>query len=186
MDFGNAPYLAKLFLLVALILACAATDVCTRRVPNSILLPALIASLFLSSLADGLAGLVDSLAGLAIGLLILMPLHVLGRMGAGDIKLLGVVGSILGAWGATVAGLATMMAGAILGIAYMIWLVVRPERTSLTGQEGQRNADEAMVRGGGTSFSAVRTAEVPYAVAVAAGTFAAIVYLDLLVEAGIV
>lgn len=184
MEFGDPLQLAKLFLLVALIIICSATDVRARRVPNSVLLPALLASLFLNSLADGLTGLVDSLAGLAIGLLMLMPFHLLGRMGAGDIKLLGVVGSVLGAWGATVAGLATMMAGAILGIVYLAWLVVKPAVISRVSQLVQRLSGNAeappdLLPG------QIGAAEIPYAIAIAGGTLAALLYLDLLTEIGI-
>ncbi|MGH8168186.1 MAG: prepilin peptidase, partial [Woeseiaceae bacterium] len=129
-------------------------------------------------------GLADSLAGLAIGLLMLMPLHVLGRMGAGDIKLLGVVGSILGAWGAVVAGLASMMAGGILGILYVVWVATKPSVTSRTSRvatfgTGKNAPADAM------SSRAVRVAEIPYAVAIAAGTFATLAYLGLLSEVGI-
>ena len=171
-------------MLVVLMTLCSATDLSTRRIPNAVLLPVLMAALFLNSLAGGLAGLADSLAGLAIGLLMLMPLHVLGRMGAGDIKLLGVVGSILGAWGAVVAGLASMMAGGILGILYVAWVATKSSVTSRTsrvatfGTEKNPPADAMSSR-------AVRAAEIPYAVAIAAGTFATLAYLGLLTEVSI-
>lgn len=170
--------LTKALLLIGLVVFCSVTDLSMRRIPNVILFATLMTALFLSSLIDGLHGLVDSLAGLAIGLLMLMPLHVLGRMGAGDVKLLGVVGSLLGAWGAVVAGLATMMAGGVLGALYVLWIGIRTllesHRSHLSGfLTGKKPAP-----GGATS--SLRAAEVPYALAIAAGTIAALLYLDLL------
>ena len=185
MEFENSIEVTKLLLLLFLVLICSVTDLSVRRIPNAILLPALMAAIYLNSLAGGLAGLIDSIAGLALGVLMLLPLHVLGRMGAGDVKLLGVVGSILGAWGAIVAGLATMMAGGILGIAYILWLFAKPAfiaqvsriKGFMTGEAGQQ--PDPM------QFASVRAAEIPYAIAIAAGTFATLIYLDLLLEVNI-
>jgi prepilin peptidase CpaA len=178
-QFADSIQLTKVLLLILLVMFCSATDLSTRRIPNAVLLPALMSALFLNSLAGGLAGLVDSIAGLAIGIVMLLPLYVLGRMGAGDLKLLGVVGSILGTWGAVVAGFATMIAGGILGVLYLAWLLVKPDVVSrilhlasfITGKEP---LDDAM------SFETARAAEIPYALAITAGSFATLVYLGLL------
>ena len=165
-------------LLILILTICSFTDMSVRRIPNAVLLPALMTALFLNSVAGGVGGLLDSLAGLAVGLLMLMPLHILGRMGAGDIKLLGVVGSVLGGWGAVVAGLATMMAGGILAVTYVLWLLFKPEVASsslpkfITGKTAA--PDEEI------SLNAARAAEIPYAVAIAVGTGATLIYLDLL------
>jgi prepilin peptidase CpaA len=156
-----------------------------RRVPNAVLLPALMTALFLNSVDGGLAGLADSVAGLAIGLVMLMPLHVLGRMGAGDIKLMGVVGSILGAWGAILAGVATMMAGGVLALLYLVWLFIKPGVVSRVSRIVLRVTGRAAAPGDGMSWQTVRAAEIPYVLAVAAGTFATLIYLDLLTEVSI-
>jgi prepilin peptidase CpaA len=182
MEFHDSIELTKIALLVSLLLFCSATDLSTRRVPNAVLLPALMTALFLNSVDGGLAGLADSVAGLAIGLLMLMPLRVLGRMGAGDIKLLGVVGSILGAWGAIVAGLATMMAGGILALLYLVWLFIKPGVVSRVSRIVLRVTGKAAGPNDGMSWSTVRAAEIPYALAVAVGTFATLIYLGLLTE----
>jgi prepilin peptidase CpaA len=184
MEFNDSIELTKIALLVSLLLFCSATDLSMRRVPNAVLLPALMTALFLNSVDGGFAGLVDSIAGLALGLLMLMPLHVLGRMGAGDIKLMGVVGSILGAWGAIVAGLATMMAGGILAVLYVIWLFTMPDVVLRVSRIVLRVTGKA-ARGDGMSWQTVRAVEIPYVLAVAAGSFATLIYLDLLTEVSI-
>jgi prepilin peptidase CpaA len=176
-EFADSIQLTKVLLLMLLVMFCSASDLSTRRIPNAVLLPALVAALFLNSLAGGLTGLIDSVAGLAIGIVMLLPLYILGRMGAGDLKLLGVVGSILGAWGAIVAGFATMIAGGILGILYLAWLLMKPDviarmshlASFFTGKEPPNVV----------AFESVRAAEIPYAIAIAAGTFCTLIYLDL-------
>ncbi len=179
MELTDPLQLTKALLLISLVIFCSVTDLSVRRIPNSILFATLMTALFLSSLIDGLHGLIDSLAGLAIGLLMLMPLHVLGRMGAGDVKLLGVVGSLLGAWGAVVAGLATMMAGGVLGVVYLLWIAAAPILKSYASRISGLLTGKKAAPGGATS-STLRAAEIPYAVAIAAGTIAALFYLDLL------
>jgi prepilin peptidase CpaA len=176
--------LSKALLLMVLLVSCSVTDLSVRKIPNAVLLPALMTSLFLNSVAGGLAGLADSIAGLVIGLLMLMPLHVLGRMGAGDIKLMGVVGSTLGAWGAVVAGLATMMAGGVLAILYVVWLLTKPGIVSWISRATQPFTGNAAASDDMT-WQTVRAAEIPYAVAIAAGTFATLGYLGLLTEVSI-
>ena len=182
----NSIQLAELLLLVSVVVVCTATDLSVRRIPNVVLVPALMTALFFSAFDAGLTGLTDSLGGLVVGILMLMPLHLLGRMGAGDIKLLGVIGSMLGTWGAIVAGLATMIAGSLLGIAYIVWVYMKPEVIRRMSQLAQRFTGTTK----GTLPIAARTSEgdgfgpteIPYALAIAAGTFAALFYLNLLPE----
>lgn len=185
MEFHDSIQLSKVMLLSVLLVLCSVTDLSVRRIPNAVLFPALMTALFLNSVSGGLAGLADSVIGLALGLLMLMPLHVLGRMGAGDIKLLGVVGSILGGWGAIVAGLATMMAGGILAVLYMMWLFAKPGIVSSISRALHYVTGKAAAPGDNATWQAVRAAEIPYAVAIAAGTFATLGYLGLLTEVSI-
>lgn len=181
MEFNDSIELTKVLLLISLLMLCSATDISSRRIPNAVLLPTLLTAFFLNGVHAGLAGLLDSLGGLVLGVVMLLPLYAFGRMGAGDLKLLGVVGSVLGAWGAIVAGLATMIAGGVLGLLYLGWIVVKPglaaqyARLVRLEQSGDRPGDA-------TSAHSARAAEIPYAIAIAAGTFIAVVYLDLLTE----
>ncbi len=151
-----------------------------RRIPNAVLLPALMTAFFLNSVAGGIAGLIDSIAGLALGILMLLPMHVFGRMGAGDVKLLGVVGSILGGWGAIVAGLATMMAGGLLALIYVVWIFLKPGLIERGTKIAWWISGKAEPSRENASFQLVRTTEIPYAVAVAVGTVATLYYMDLL------
>jgi prepilin peptidase CpaA len=122
----EAMPLAVVFSLIALLLISTVTDIAWRRIPNVILAPALMLALAMHTYSMGINGLLVAVSGLAAGLAILLPIYALGGMAAGDVKLLGVVGAYLGPWGALVAGLATLIAGAVLGIFYIAWRSLQP------------------------------------------------------------
>jgi len=96
--------------------ASAAVDLWTRRVPNPLTLGiagcgvALAAGHF-SSLSVG-----HALAGSVIGLLLMLPGHVIGKTGAGDVKLFAALGTLLGPTHIVVAFLYTAIAGGLLAI----------------------------------------------------------------------
>jgi prepilin peptidase CpaA len=114
------------FSLLALLLISSVTDLAWHRIPNLLLLSALLVALMLRISDEGFIGILSAVSGLVVGLLFLLPLYAMGSMGAGDVKLLGVVGVFLGPWGAFVAGVATLIAGALLGLAYIAWRSIEP------------------------------------------------------------
>jgi prepilin peptidase CpaA len=67
-----------------------------RRIPNLLVLPALVAGIGINSFFDGWNGLGNSFLGFGLGFLPMLLLHIFGAMGAGDVKLSGAVGAILG------------------------------------------------------------------------------------------
>ncbi|MBE1160814.1 A24 family peptidase [Dyella acidiphila] len=87
-------------LVAPLCVLIAISDITTRRVPNAWLLIALAAGalLFGTTWALGRTGPPwSALAGLVIGLLVLLPLYAIHWMGAGDVKLFATFGFLLGA-----------------------------------------------------------------------------------------
>jgi prepilin peptidase CpaA len=185
MEFNDSVELTKALLLVSLVVFCSATDLSMRRIPNSVLFATLMTALFLNSFVDGPEGLIDSVAGLALGIVVLMPFYLLGRMGAGDVKLLGVVGSILGPWGAVVAGLATMMAGGVLALVYVLWLVAKRLVVAEVAQFVHWKDDKSPERDCPVALDKARAAEIPYAIAIAIGAIAALLHLDFLTEVSV-
>lgn len=165
-DIFGTTAIAVLFVLLALAIA---TDLSHRRIPNLLLAPALSIALLLHTMTNGVDGLLAAAGGLSLGLAMLSPLYVIGGMAAGDVKLLGVVGSFLGPWGAVVAGLATLMAGGVFGVTVIVW-----QRLSTTRSWATRSAVDAGVLG----FQRQVT-HIPYAPAIAAGTLAACWYLGI-------
>ena len=86
----------KLAVLVPLAASVMYHDVRYRRIPNMLVLTALIAGLAINSAFAGWHGLGSSLLGFTLGFIPMLLLHIFGAMGAGDVKLFGAVGTILG------------------------------------------------------------------------------------------
>jgi prepilin peptidase CpaA len=85
----------NLLLLVMLIIA-AITDIRSHRIPNWLTFPAMIVGVGFNVISAGAAGFVFGLGGLLLGMGLLIVFYALGGMGAGDVKLMGAVGSMLG------------------------------------------------------------------------------------------
>jgi prepilin peptidase CpaA len=84
--------------LIALLVAAAVIDWRTMRIPNWLTLGGMVLGLAINathSTSVG-AGLGTAASGLAVGLLLLLPLYVLRLLGAGDVKLMATVGAFLG------------------------------------------------------------------------------------------
>ena len=107
--------------IAAGVTTAAVIDIRTRRVPNW--LTALIASvgILLAASGTGRLSIGASLAGLAVGLLLMLPGHVFGGLGAGDVKLLAAVGALMGPWPIARAFLYTAIAGGALAAAISLW-----------------------------------------------------------------
>jgi prepilin peptidase CpaA len=106
----------KLAVLVPLAASVIYQDVRYRRIPNLLVLTALVAGLSINTVFDGLSGLADSALGFALAFIPMLLLHIFGAMGAGDVKLMGAVGSILGVGLMPVTLILVVMVGGILAI----------------------------------------------------------------------
>lgn len=83
--------------LLALIVAPAAIiDLRWRRVPNWLTVSGVVLGIALHTILSHTDGLWFSLKGLGLAFLIYLPLYLLRGMGAGDVKLMAAVGSIVG------------------------------------------------------------------------------------------
>lgn len=78
------------------VMAAAVSDLRTFRIPNTLTLPALLAGLVYHGVGGGWADLQSSLAAVFFGGGLLLMLHALGVMGAGDVKLMAAIGAWLG------------------------------------------------------------------------------------------
>lgn len=90
------PEAVKLAVLVPLAVSVIYQDVRYRRIPNVLVLTALIAGLTLNAVFGGWSGVGSSLLGFGLAFVPMLLLHIFGAMGAGDVKLFGAVGTILG------------------------------------------------------------------------------------------
>ena len=82
-------------LAIALILA-AVIDVRESRIPNWLTFSLAGFGMVVHGWHQGFNGLILSVEGLAVGILCLVFFYIKGGMGAGDVKLLGAIGAVLG------------------------------------------------------------------------------------------
>jgi len=83
-------------LLIILLGICLFTDLKSRKIYNKVLLPVLFLTLVIQIISNGWSGLSSSLLGLFVGFLILLIPYMMKGMGAGDVKLMAVIGAIQG------------------------------------------------------------------------------------------
>lgn len=101
-----------IFATVALSLAVATViDLRSQRIPNLLTIPAALAALAYHLLIQGPQGLWFSLAGLGLGLGLMLAPFLFGVMGGGDVKLMAAVGAWVGPQVVLVAFLLTSLAG---------------------------------------------------------------------------
>ncbi len=107
--------------LIVLVLAAAVYDVRYRRIPNWISVSGAVIGLALNTfLYRGWSGLLFSLKGLLLGFGLYFVLYALRAMGAGDVKLMGAVGSLVGWQDWLAIFLVTALVGGIMALIVVI------------------------------------------------------------------
>src|SRR3954467_3874877 len=74
----------------------AVVDLYTRRIPNPLTLGIAIAGLMLAAVGSGPLSMTQAVVGFVLGLVLMLPGHVIGATGAGDVKLFAALGTLLG------------------------------------------------------------------------------------------
>jgi len=105
----------SIFLSIILI-AAAVNDLRFQKIPNLLTYPTMAIALVYHFIMSGPDGLLFSAGGLALGIAVLIIPYLMGGMGAGDAKLMGAVGAILGARGVFIAFLFTAITGGIYAL----------------------------------------------------------------------
>ena len=148
--------------LLALVALAVRQDLKERRIANQLTITGFVAAVFLQTLSGGSPGFFFALAGAGVGLACFLPLYLCKGMGAGDVKLMAAAGAFFGPLGAFAAAMISLVAGAVLAVAFLMWRS-RDLRTPATAGGLQ------VV--GGTTPAQLRKERFPYAVAIAAGVF---------------
>jgi prepilin peptidase CpaA len=114
------PLSEELSLAAVLIvgIAAASIDLRTRRIPNLLTGLAATAGLVMATTGAGDLTVGRAVAGLAIGAAVMLPGHVFGATGAGDVKLMAAMGTLLGPGGIVMGFIYTAIAGGVLAMAY--------------------------------------------------------------------
>lgn len=94
----------------------AVVDCWIRRVPNALTGAIAILGLALAAWHVDDLGVPGSLAGLAVGLALMLPPYLVGATGGGDVKLFAAIGTLLGPRGAVAAFFYTVIAGGVLAL----------------------------------------------------------------------
>lgn len=104
--------------LMALLIAAAVIDWKTLRIPNWLTLGGIVTAFVVNAVAAASpwSGLGSATAGLAVGLLLLLPLWLVRILGAGDVKLMAMVGAFVGPWAALNSTLYAAIAGGIVAL----------------------------------------------------------------------
>jgi Flp pilus assembly protein protease CpaA len=122
-EFGCAMNPDLVLLSVALVLAAAAAafDVQQRRIPNWLTFPGIVLGVVLRGMLLGCKGAAGALAGCLLAGGIFLLFYAVRAMGAGDVKLAGAIGSLLGSGDAAALLLATAICGGVLAIAHAVF-----------------------------------------------------------------
>jgi prepilin peptidase CpaA len=104
---------------VVFIVACCVADARTRRIPNVLSASAMLAGLGLNAADHGMSGLGLSVGGLLAAGAVLLPAFAVGGIGAGDVKMMGAIGALIGPEPA-LAGLGLgMIFGGVIVVAHL-------------------------------------------------------------------
>jgi prepilin peptidase CpaA len=114
------PDVMKLLLLVPMAVFIMYYDIRYRRIPNVLVLGLLIGGLTINISFGGFGGALASLEGFALAFLPMFLIHLFGAMGAGDVKLFGAVGSVIGVAMVPLTFVVVVMLGAALAVYTML------------------------------------------------------------------
>ena len=114
------PEVMKLLLLVPMAVFIVYYDVRYRRIPNVLVLALLIGGLTINTSFGGWHGALTSLEGLGLAFLPMFLIHLFGAMGAGDVKLFGAVGAVIGVAMVPWTFVLVVMLGAALAVYTML------------------------------------------------------------------
>lgn len=106
--------------LAAGLLLATVVDLRTRRIPNVLTGTMAGAGIGLAVFGFGGISIGAAVLGCVIGLVLMLPGHALGATGAGDVKLMAAVGSLLGPLVVVNAVLFSLVAGGVLALTVAI------------------------------------------------------------------
>jgi prepilin peptidase CpaA len=157
--------------LAAILFVAVVTDVKARKIPNRLVYTGLVLGPLCQALLPSGDGVWVSLLGMGLGLAVFLPLYLLRAMGAGDVKLMAMVGGFIGPRPLIGATLATFVSGGIMAVS-----------AALMKHEFRRLVENLKLMLFGSAIKAASrqlpipdqpvasVGKLPYAIAIAVGT----------------
>jgi len=162
--------------LVALLVMAAVIDWRTYRIPNWLTAGGMAFGLIYNSVIAQTwhDGLLSALAGLGVGLVVLLPVYALRVMGAGDVKLMAMVGAFVGLPDILGAVLYSLIVGGVAAVGFALYHRALRRMTANIMDIVQSMAFAAVVGSRPTPALSGRASigKLPYGVSIAVGTIA--------------
>lgn len=165
--------------LVLLLLVAATVDVRTLRIPNWLTVTGAAMGIAFSAAIPwellgprwAVEGVLWALGGMAVGLALLLPLYALRVMGAGDVKLMAMVGAFVGLQQIVPTVLTVFVAGGLLALG---WTVYRRVFRQAAANAAELAVSLAFAALGGIrpALPATSAGKLPYGLGIALGTLA--------------
>lgn len=107
-------------ILVLVLIICFITDLKEQKIYNKVIFPALFGAISLHFILNGFDGLKLSLLGLLIGFVMLLIPYFLGGIGAGDVKLLALIGAVKGGFFVVNTAIYMAMIGGVIALVIIL------------------------------------------------------------------
>jgi prepilin peptidase CpaA len=105
-----------------LLVVCTINDIKFKIIPNRVVLAIILLGLALNFLSHEAMGSGNSLLGFAAGFLIMLPFYMVAGMGAGDVKLMAAIGSVVGLDNVLVVIVSSLI---LMGFISLVFLIVK-------------------------------------------------------------
>lgn len=158
--------------LAAAVITAAITDLHGQRVPNWLTMPATVLALCLQSAIGGTEGVLFGLGGWLVGFALLIGFYAAGGMGAGDVKLLAMIGAFTGPTRVFWIALYTALFGGVYALGIVVYSMVNRGGWADAGRRLRAEGASLFLSGGDVQPLAASLRNYPklrYAVAMALG-----------------
>lgn len=174
------PRTAILFILLVI---ASVSDYRTYRIPNWLTVSGIVFGLIYNTVVPFSRdlGFLWALGGLVLGFLIMLPCYALRVMGAGDVKLMAMVGAFLGVTDTLYAALFSFLVGGIAAVAFSLY-----NKALLRMLGNVRNTAQMMMMSAIGGFrpdvqieAGKSVGKLPYGICISMGTVAYVVAKQL-------
>jgi prepilin peptidase CpaA len=159
-----------LFIALVLAITAAVWDIKQRRIPNWLTYPGIGMGVVLRGLLFGWSGLGSAVTGFLLAGGVMFLFFLVRAMGAGDVKLMAAIGSLVGPRHGVVVLLATAICGGVMAIVYALYRGRMWATIKNVGSVLRFHAWAGLQAHPDLNLDNPKTLRMPYGLAIAAGT----------------